>query len=56
MGCSTLSLPDRVDARDWALEDPDGKSPERVGEIRDEVAARVAALFDEIERARDQQA
>jgi protein-tyrosine-phosphatase len=33
--------------RDWDLEDPDGKDPERVREIRDEIAARVEALFDE---------
>jgi arsenate reductase (thioredoxin) len=29
---------------DWPLEDPKGKSVERVREIRDEVRARVAAL------------
>jgi arsenate reductase len=52
MGCSTLSLPDRVETRDWALDDPHGASVERVREIRDEVKARVAALFDDIEAAR----
>ena len=46
MGCSTLDL-DR-DVRDWALDDPDGASPERVREIRDEVERRVVALFDEL--------
>jgi protein-tyrosine-phosphatase len=52
MGCSTLDLGDvaGVDVRDWALDDPDGAAPERVREIRDEIARRVAALFDELER------
>jgi len=51
MGCSTLDLDEApgVDVRDWALDDPDGKSPERVREIRDEIERRVRALFDEIE-------
>ena len=31
---------------DWPLEDPKGKSVERVREIRDEVRARVVALLD----------
>jgi arsenate reductase len=35
--------------RGWELEDPDGKPPERVAEIRDEVESRVGALFDELE-------
>ena len=51
MGCSTLELDKSVgvDVRDWALDDPDGQSPERVREIRDEIRSRVSALFDEIE-------
>jgi protein-tyrosine-phosphatase len=49
MGCSTLELDADVDVRDWALDDPDGQSPERVREIRSEVEANIAALFDEIE-------
>jgi protein-tyrosine-phosphatase len=52
MGCSTLDVDevrDDVDVRDWALADPDGQSPERVREIRDEIEERVGALFDEIE-------
>jgi len=56
MGCSTLDVDavrDDVDVRDWGLPDPDGQPPERVREIRDEVAARVAALFDEVEAALD---
>jgi len=31
---------------DWPLEDPKGKSVERVREIRDDVKARVSALLD----------
>ena len=37
--------------RDWGLEDPDGKPPEKVAEIRDEIESRVGALFDELEAA-----
>ncbi|MFB6109548.1 MAG: low molecular weight phosphatase family protein [Halodesulfurarchaeum sp.] len=37
--------------RDWDLADPDGKPPEAVAAIRDEIESRVAALFDEIEAA-----
>jgi len=47
MGCSTLSLDTDVDVRDWALADPHGRPIEDVREIRDDVRARVAALFDE---------
>ncbi|MFC7096513.1 low molecular weight phosphatase family protein [Halobaculum marinum] len=47
MGCSTLSLADTVQARDWALTDPDGKSPEEVAAIRDEIEGLVVDLFDE---------
>ncbi|MFC7229312.1 low molecular weight phosphatase family protein [Salinirubellus salinus] len=53
MGCSTLELDadaSEVDVRDWALADPDGRPLDEVREIRDEVRARVSALFDEIER------
>ncbi|NUC74419.1 low molecular weight phosphatase family protein [Haloterrigena sp. SYSU A558-1] len=52
MGCSTLdvgTVGEDVDVRDWALEDPGGKGPDRVREIRDEVERRVTALFDELE-------
>lgn len=51
VGCSTLDVggvESDVAVRDWALDDPDGASPERVRETRDEVERRVAALFDEI--------
>jgi protein-tyrosine-phosphatase len=47
MGCSTLDLDADVTVRDWALDDPDGQSEERVREIRDEIEDRVSALFDE---------
>ncbi|MFB6092686.1 MAG: low molecular weight phosphatase family protein [Haloquadratum sp.] len=36
------------DNRDWDLDDPDGRPPAAVAAIRDEVEARVAALFDEL--------
>lgn len=51
MGCSAegvCPMAWRGDARDWALDDPAGRDLETVREIRDEVAARVAALFDEL--------
>lgn len=50
MGCSTLD-PDTstdVDVRDWALDDPHGKELAEVRRIREEVAQKVIALFDEI--------
>ena len=47
MGCSTLTLADGVEGRDWALDDPHGQEVERVREIRDEIEGRVADLFDE---------
>ncbi|OYR87249.1 low molecular weight phosphatase family protein [Halorubrum distributum] len=47
MGCSTLTLADGVEGRDWALDDPHGQDVERVREIRDEIEGRVRALFDE---------
>ncbi|GAB3691727.1 low molecular weight phosphatase family protein [Salinarchaeum chitinilyticum] len=51
MGCSTLDVGEvgaDVDIRDWALDDPDGKEPERVREIRDEIEGNVRTLFDEV--------
>jgi protein-tyrosine-phosphatase len=48
MGCSTLQLDaEDVDVRDWALDDPDGEDLDAVRAIRDDIEARVAALFDE---------
>lgn len=48
MGCSTLDLDADTDVRDWALPDPDGESPKRVREIREEVRECVESLFDEL--------
>ncbi|PSQ21560.1 low molecular weight phosphatase family protein [Halobacteriales archaeon QS_9_67_17] len=53
MGCSTLELDandSNVDIRNWALDDPDGKAPDRIRAICDEVRDRVDSLFDEIEQ------
>jgi arsenate reductase len=36
---------------DWELEDPHGKPPERVREIRDEIGRRVALLVRELDGA-----
>ncbi|ELZ47773.1 arsenate reductase [Halorubrum californiense DSM 19288] len=47
MGCSTLTLADGVEGRDWALDDPHGQDVERVRDIRDEIEGRVIDLFDE---------
>jgi protein-tyrosine-phosphatase len=47
MGCSTLELPESVDARDWALRDPGEEDLETVREIRGEIEERVIALFEE---------
>jgi protein-tyrosine-phosphatase len=51
MGCSAADVcPVTWDGvnRDWGLEDPDGKDPETVREIRDEIDRRVSALLDEV--------
>jgi protein-tyrosine-phosphatase len=56
MGCSTLELDadgSRVDVRDWALEDPDGRDLDAVRAIRDDIERRVSALFDELEAGVD---
>lgn len=56
MGCSTLDVgpvDETVDVRDWALDDPDGRDRERVREIRDEIEAKTAALFDDVARRVD---
>lgn len=34
--------------RDWNLDDPDGRDPEEVADIRDEIEKRVNVLFDEL--------
>jgi arsenate reductase len=36
---------------DWDLEDPAGGTPERVREIRDDIARRVRGLVEELDRA-----
>ncbi|MFD1562745.1 low molecular weight phosphatase family protein [Haloarchaeobius amylolyticus] len=54
MGCSASDVCPAGWAgenRDWDLEDPDGKSPEAVATIRDEIEHRVGRLFDELESA-----
>ena len=47
MGCSTLELDADVEVRDWALDDPHGRSLEEVRRIRDEIQQRVSTLFDQ---------
>ena len=49
MGCSTLELDAETDARDWALDDPDGADEAEARRIRDAVETRVETLFDEVE-------
>jgi arsenate reductase len=46
MGCEEACpvVPPSVTRDDWPLEDPGGKSVERVREIRDEIRTRVAEL------------
>ncbi|MFB6090774.1 MAG: low molecular weight phosphatase family protein [Halobellus sp.] len=56
MGCSTEDVCPAGWAgenRDWDLTDPDGKSPEEVARIRDEIERRVDALFDELADSAD---
>lgn len=51
MGCSAEDVCPAGwagESRDWGLDDPDGRSPEAVAEIRDEIQRRVAGLFDEL--------
>lgn len=55
MGCSAEDVCPATwsgDSRDWDLDDPDGKPPEEVAAIRDEIERRVTELFDEIETER----
>ncbi|GGN16326.1 arsenate-mycothiol transferase ArsC [Halarchaeum nitratireducens] len=37
------------ESRDWDLDDPDGRDPEAVAEIRDEIEERVRSLVDELD-------
>jgi len=52
MGCSAEDVCPatwRGDSRDWGLDDPHGKDVDAVRDVRDEIEARVYALFDELE-------
>lgn len=52
MGCSADGVCPATwegDSRDWDLDDPKGRSLDEVRAIRDEIAERVEALFDEVE-------
>ena len=52
MGCSAEDVCPttwRGDSRDWGLDDPHGRPLEEVRTIRDEIAERVAELFDELQ-------
>ncbi|WP_458204938.1 arsenate-mycothiol transferase ArsC [Haladaptatus sp. NG-SE-30] len=52
MGCSAKDVCPATwsgENRDWGLDDPDGKTPDAVREIRDEIEVRIRELFDEIE-------
>jgi arsenate reductase (thioredoxin) len=53
MGCGDVCpvLPGKTYI-DWGLEDPAGKSMERVREVRDEIEARVANLARELDSTR----
>jgi len=56
MGCSASDVCPATwsgENRDWGLDDPDGRDPEAVRAIRDEVESRVSTLFDELERSRE---
>ena len=51
MGCSASDVCPATwngENRDWGLDDPHERPSEEVREIRDEIEARVAALFDEL--------
>ncbi len=51
MGCSAEGICPttwRGDARDWDLDDPDGRPLDEVRAIRDDIERRVVALFDEL--------
>ncbi|RBI64229.1 low molecular weight phosphatase family protein [halophilic archaeon] len=52
MGCSASDVCPATwsgENRDWDLDDPHGESVDEVREIRDEIASRVVALFDELQ-------
>jgi arsenate reductase len=52
MGCSAEDACPATwsgENRDWELDDPDGRNPDAVRAIRDEVERRVEAFFEELE-------
>jgi arsenate reductase len=51
MGCNVSEACPalRVQLEDWELEDPKGLGPNEVSAIRDEIAARVRSLVDELD-------
>ncbi len=54
MGCSAADVCPAGwagDSRDWDLKDPDGRPPDEVAAIREEIERRVRALFEELEEA-----
>ena len=53
MGCAAKDVCPATwsgENRDWGLDDPDGQDLDTVREIRDEIEARVADLFEELAR------
>ena len=48
MGCGAEGVcpATSVTTEDWALEDPAGKSPDKIREIRDEIREKVSALIE----------
>lgn len=51
MGCSASDVCPATwngENRDWGLDDPHGRSIEKVREIRDEIKDRIVALFNEL--------
>lgn len=51
MGCGEDACPVVPnELRDWDLEDPSGKSIEKVRVIRDEIKKRIIALIDELDK------
>ena len=51
MGCNVQEACPalRIPLEDWELEDPKGKPPEKVAEIRDEIEKRVRALIEKLD-------
>lgn len=54
MGCSAEDVCPAGwagESRDWDLDDPHGRPPDEVAEIRDEIQRRVSDLLDELTRS-----